>query len=205
MLEALIVGGIVLIAAAVSLPAIASYIRNYKIRSAAQQVASQIQTARAKAIMKNVNLGVIWLARTSNPAASTWVVEDDLMPPMDWTRVENEQLNTLIGDPVHSPGWQPLPQGITFDNPSNCRGGVSGNAWGMRMGRLGSICQVGGSADCAVPGNLPSGLTNVIAFGLVIGGSTSSSSMDAMVCVREIGSELRRRIRVTAGGRVTVD
>jgi prepilin-type N-terminal cleavage/methylation domain-containing protein len=58
LIELLVVVAIIAIMAAVALPNIGSYIRNYKVRGAAQDVASELQAARSKAIMTNTNAGV---------------------------------------------------------------------------------------------------------------------------------------------------
>ena len=50
LLELLIVVAIIVIMAAVALPNIGNFIRNYRIRGAAQSVASTLQSARGKAI-----------------------------------------------------------------------------------------------------------------------------------------------------------
>ena len=54
LIELLVVMGVIAVAAAVSLPAIARYIRNYQVRAATQQVAGELQAARNQAIVKNV-------------------------------------------------------------------------------------------------------------------------------------------------------
>ena len=59
LVEMIIVIAIIAIMAAVAIPQIAGYLRNYKVRGAAQQVAGEMQQARAKAIMGNVNAGLI--------------------------------------------------------------------------------------------------------------------------------------------------
>ncbi len=207
MVEMMVVVGVIAVMAVISLPTIGRYIRNFKIRSAAENVATQIQTARSKAIMKNVNLGVIWLARANPNAASTYVIEDDLVrnDGYDWADVSAEHFTDLIGDPAHSPGWVPLPDGITFENPSNCPNGVSPNGWGIRVGRLGSICQPSAtSLTCPNPSEAPTGETTFIAFGVGIGGSTGTASSDAMVCLRDLTNNMRRSIRITSGGRVYI-
>src|SRR4051812_41937734 len=75
LIELLVVMGIIGLAAALSLPAIGRFIRNYRIRGATQQVAGEVQAARNRAIGKNVNLGVVFL--TLSPTTYQWAVEDD--------------------------------------------------------------------------------------------------------------------------------
>ncbi|HZO09981.1 MAG TPA: prepilin-type N-terminal cleavage/methylation domain-containing protein, partial [Myxococcota bacterium] len=66
LVEMLIVVAIIAVMAAIALPNIGNYIRNYRIRGAAQNVASLLQSARGKAIATNTNGGV-----------SFFVVDDD--------------------------------------------------------------------------------------------------------------------------------
>jgi len=60
LVELLVVLGIIGAMAAVALPSVARYVRNFRIKGATQQVAMEINVARSKAIMKNVNLGVLF-------------------------------------------------------------------------------------------------------------------------------------------------
>jgi prepilin-type N-terminal cleavage/methylation domain-containing protein len=60
LIELLIVIIIIVVMAAVALPNLLQAMRNYKVRGAAQQVASMVQTARSKAIMRNVNTGAFF-------------------------------------------------------------------------------------------------------------------------------------------------
>jgi type IV fimbrial biogenesis protein FimT len=75
LVELLIVVAIVLIMAAVALPNIGQYVRNYKIKGAAQEVAGELQAARSKAVMTNTNGGVSFVvvdqdSRTPSPRGS---------------------------------------------------------------------------------------------------------------------------------------
>ena len=49
---------IVALMAAVALPNIGQYVRNYRLKGAAQSVAGELQAARSRAIMTNTNAGV---------------------------------------------------------------------------------------------------------------------------------------------------
>src|SRR5881409_3282832 len=101
LVELLVVVGIIAVMAAVGLPAIGRYFRNYQIRNAAREVATEIQTARTKAIMKNVNWGVLFV--TLSPTTYRYIVEDDPANPA--TRTLN------IMGPVRN-----LPVGVVFSN-----------------------------------------------------------------------------------------
>ena len=66
LVELLIVVAIIAIMAAIALPNIGNYVRNYRVKGGAQSVASLLQSARGKAIATNTNTGV-----------SFFVVDDD--------------------------------------------------------------------------------------------------------------------------------
>ncbi len=202
LVELLVVAGIIVVIAAVAMPQIARYIRNYKIRAAAQQVADQIQTARSKAIMKNVQLGVIWMptsVATAQVPTSSWVIEDDMQPNVGtgWYHVADENLTAILADRAQSPGGIPLPDGVRFDSPANCPGGGTANAWGIRFNSFGAACQVSATSTtaCPTPGTPPS----YTAPGLIyFNGGT------ALVCVVDTRTSLRRQVIVTSGGRVLI-
>jgi prepilin-type N-terminal cleavage/methylation domain-containing protein len=195
LLELLMVISVILITAAVAMPQIVGYVRLYRLRTAAQQVSSQLQAARAKAIMKNVNLGVLWVAQQTS---STWVIEDDMLPQTtpNWTSYTAESLSSLLGDRAQSPGWVNLPDNIVFDSPANCPGGSAASIWGLRFGRLGAFCRPGTTSCGEVPGSLPSGLTtNYVAV---------TAANDVIVCLLDQRTNLRRGVTVTSGGRVLI-
>jgi type II secretory pathway pseudopilin PulG len=111
LVEMLVVVGIIMVMAAVALPNIGQYIRNYKIRGATENVAAQIQASRTKAVMTNTNLGVSFVMVDRD--SYRWVIED---------AVAGEQLGPLYD----------LPVGISFST-------AGGNATGLRFNRLGAI------------------------------------------------------------------
>jgi prepilin-type N-terminal cleavage/methylation domain-containing protein len=108
----LIVVAIIAVMAAVALPNIGQYIRNYKIRGAEQQVASEIQAARVKAIATNTNNGVSFVIVDAD--SYRYVLED---------LVAGESLGPLRDLP---PGVRFVPVGTT--EPS------------FRFSRLGATC-----------------------------------------------------------------
>ena len=188
---------IIMIVAAVAMPQIVGYTRMYKIRQAASQISSQLQTARAKAVMKNVNLGVVWVARQNS---SAWVIEDDLQPQTtpNWTRAD-EPFTDMLKDPVQSSGWVPLPGEVIFDAPNNCPGGGAAGAWGVRFRSIGTACGVvNGLATCPQPGTAT--YTNLIS----LPGTDTTSSAGFSVCLYDKSTSLRRRVTITLSGRIHI-
>jgi prepilin-type N-terminal cleavage/methylation domain-containing protein len=196
LIELLVVVGIIALAGAIALPQISRYVRNYNIRGASQQVAGGLQTARLRAISKNVNLGVIFAVLS--PTTYRIVIEDDQRPgmgttalsPPSWRTLAAESWSTLLSIPGQAEPVQSLPNGIEFANPSTCPGALgSANDWGVRFSRLGNAC---GIATCAGnPQSPPSGTSYV-----------ATSATGAAVCLSQPQTGLRRWVSVTTGGRV---
>jgi prepilin-type N-terminal cleavage/methylation domain-containing protein len=195
LVELLVVVMIIAVMAAVALPNIAQYFRNYQIRGAATKVAGQVQSARTKAIMKNVGLGVVW--GISNPTAtqSGVAIEDDQQPGvgLDWMSIAGYldfQAN-ILNDPVQVAGTIDLPPGIVFDNPANCGPAPTTTSWGLRFNRLGAMCEFVTGTCGAAPPNAPA-LPAMVGFN---GGT-------ATLCLFQPSTGLRKTVTVTAGGRV---
>jgi prepilin-type N-terminal cleavage/methylation domain-containing protein len=75
LVELLIVVAIIANMAAIALPNIGNYVRNYRVKGAAQSVASVLQSARGKAIATNTNTGVSFRGSTTTATGS---VQEDL-------------------------------------------------------------------------------------------------------------------------------
>jgi hypothetical protein len=193
--------GIIAIMSAVLLPALASYVRLYRVRGAAQQVAGDLARARMKAISRNVNLGVIFAVVASD--SYQIVVEDDLNPgaasppyPAHWYTTASESWTTLQSLPAQAGQVQTLPYRVQFDNPANCPApplgvvATAANTWGLRMGRLGSACGLNASICGGVPPSAPA-FTNYIAAGSL-----------STVCLWQPDTNLRLWVNISAGGRV---
>ncbi len=209
LVELLVVVGLIAIMTAVSLPAIGRFIRNYRIRGAVAQVASELQRARATAIKKNVNLGVVVLVTRAQrgpngePAAYRVVVEDDALdlprfqvplPPYD---------DAFLDDPANADSISPertLPQGVEFATvPADCpasnqapvNAAFNPNNYAVRFTNLGATCTPMTTTPACPLVNpaRPSTLMTGVAAGMVL-------------CVREVSSGLSRTLVLMPSGQV---
>jgi prepilin-type N-terminal cleavage/methylation domain-containing protein len=175
LVEMLVVVAIVAIMSAVAVPAIARYIRNYKIRGATQQVAGEIGAARSKAIARNTNLGVLFVTLSSS--TYQWVIQDD--PTMPGVQ---QSLSTLLAKPAQVGPRQTLPMGIVF--------ATGGTTPAIGFNRLGGQCTVG-TRGCGSLSGAPS--ANFVSV---------SGAGEATVTLSQPDTGLSRTVTVTPGGRV---
>jgi prepilin-type N-terminal cleavage/methylation domain-containing protein len=180
LIELLTVVGIIGIMVAVAIPAIGSYIKNYRIRGAAAQVAGEFQIARARAIKRNATLGVVLLV--VSPTTYRYVIEDDMTPPASSVR---NNVSTLVADANQVGPVRQLPQGIVFST-------TAPTIKGLRFNHLGAACQPGSSGDC--PNTVDVGVNQIV-----------PSGADWLITVASTTTGLRRNIRVTPGGRVSTE
>jgi type IV fimbrial biogenesis protein FimT len=176
LVEMLAVVAIIALMSAVALPAMARYTKNYRIRGATQQVAGEIGAARTKAISRNTNLGVLFVALTDT--TYRWVLQDDPTTPG-----VQQSLATLLTQPAQLGPLQTLPNGIVFEATSATRPAVGFN-------RLGAQCTPG-TRGCGSLTGAPG--TNYVRV------DTSGQSIVTLV---QPDTGLRRTVTVTAGGRV---
>jgi hypothetical protein len=172
----------------VALPNIGRYIRNYKVKGAAQEVAGELQSARNKAIMTNTNRGVSFV-----------VVDKDnyRFVQEDFVTTEPERLGVL----------KTLPQGVEFVVPSPA---LANRGPTLRFLRLGGFCNpVVTTTTCpaAVAVNDRSSAAerssarfdSATSDGLYIGADTTAVMV---IRLREISTSLERTVRIAPGGRV---
>jgi prepilin-type N-terminal cleavage/methylation domain-containing protein len=180
LVEMLIVVAIIAIMAAVALPNIGGYIRNYKVRGAAQDVAGMMQTARSKAIMSNTNAGV-----------SFAIVDLDSYRYIQEDLPAGEQLGPL----------QDLPNGIEFVPAT---GGTAAAA--VKFNRLGGYCNPGDTpATCPTPSPLCTSAEAATRCNLSPGNYLEpdpAMTGGLVVTVLESNTGLRRTVRLAPGGRV---
>jgi prepilin-type N-terminal cleavage/methylation domain-containing protein len=178
--EVVVVVGIIALLAAVALPTIGKYIQNYKIKGAAQAVVSELNTARTKAIMRNVNVGVAFV--TLSATQFQYVIEDQ---PNSLSTVPSPPPSSQFG-PV-----QQLPIGVQFQT-TGCPG-LPGT-WipkpGLRFRRLGDSCDPGSAVSCPV-----------FALGITPANYVLNSTSSSMICVAQPATGLFKIISISPGGR----
>ena len=186
LVEMLIVVAIVAVMAAVALPNIGQYIRNYRIRGAAQAVAGELQASRSRAIMSNTNLGVSFVVLDRDTYR---FVQEDV------PAASVERYGTLRRLPT---GVIFVPSGLTDPGPT------------LRFLRLGGFCNpaaLSGTCQPAVPlaERSTSAEASVLDTGTANGGYIGSDSGAAgtmEIRVRETSTGLERTVRIAPGGRV---
>jgi type II secretion system protein H len=132
LVELIVVVAIIAIMSAIALPNIGQYLRNYKLRGAAQQVAGEIQSARSKAIMTNTNLGVSFVVVDAD--SYRFVQEDLLAEVAAGTLPAGTQLSPL----------RELPDGVRFVVATAANSSPS-----VRFLRLGGYCNPAAGGACA--------------------------------------------------------
>jgi prepilin-type N-terminal cleavage/methylation domain-containing protein len=190
LVELLVVVGIIVIMAAVAVPAIARYNRTYKLRAASQEIARVLAESRGKAIARNANRGVLFMVLSpgtpgngSADVAYRYVMEDDVDGGVGgWPSTD-----ALLGDarqlgPVHF-----LPQGVSFiaadAGPMNERG--------VRFNRLGLMCDPGQAGCPAIDAG-----DNYL--------YVAPDGSQAMATLQDARTGLKTQVTVLAGGRVRI-
>ncbi len=179
LVELIVVVAIVAIMAAAALPAISNYIRHYRVKGAAQEVAGDLQAARSKAIMSNTNNGVSFMAVDAD--SFRWIHEDLLA---------GEQLGPL----------KELPIGIRF-----VASGAADASPSLRFNRLGGFCNPAGVAPCGAAIPLAGAcIEGVARCGREPGGPFVGTEPGGgmVVTLLEENTGLQRTVRIAPGGRV---
>ena len=185
LVEMLIVVAIIATMAAVALPSIGQYMRNYRIKAAAQQVAGQMQTARGKAVSTNTNSGV-----------SFFIVDADSYRFVQEDLTTAEPRSTL----------QDLPLGVRFVVATAANSTAS-----IRFDRMGGFCRPGVSNNCRAPYNNapfanPCGTDTArcttSAGANFFAPDTVTNDGTIVVTLLEQNTQLQRTVRIAPGGRV---
>jgi type IV fimbrial biogenesis protein FimT len=193
LVELMVVLAIIGAMAAVALPAVGRYVRNFRIKGGSQQVAMEMNVARSRAITKNVNLGVVFAVLSDTDYR--WVLEDDQQPQTtpNWTGISGEDWAVLTADPIQTGTVQSLPTSVSFDAPSNCPGVTSGtDTWGLRFNQLGGTCAFGAGSCGAAPPNAGAITTNYVRV----------TGAGHFICLKENTTSLHKWVSISPGGRV---
>jgi prepilin-type N-terminal cleavage/methylation domain-containing protein len=143
LVELLVVVAIIMVLAAISVPALNEYLRNYRIRGATQQLSGGLSQARTRAIMRNVNRGALFvvLPDPGDPAVFNrfqWVVPDqNLTAGVPAYRT----LEILLTDAAQTSPVVELPGGVRFVQ--------GGNANLLGFNRFGAMCDP--AMTCGAP------------------------------------------------------
>ncbi len=182
LIELIVVVGIIGIMAAVSLPTIMVWLRNYRIQGASQEVARQIEAARMKAISTNSNSGVLFAI------------------------VDRNSYRMLRPDLIGAPGAGPNEYlGTLYDLPGNVRFIAQGTQAQVRFNRLGAPCAPGvGTCAAAVAPTCAAAEAARCAQAPGLAYMTvTAGNMDILVD-GGLDSGLQRTIRISPGGRAYV-
>ena len=176
LIELIVVVGIIGIMSAIGLPQIMTWLRNYRIQGASQEVARQIEAARVKAISTNANQGVLFAIVDRN---SYRMLRPDLPA--------GEQLGTL------------------YDLPNTVQFIAQGTASQVLFNRLGAPCSPG-VGTCGLPVAPTCTAAEVTRCSQAPGVSymvVAAGNTDILVD-GGLNSGQRRTIRISPGGRAYV-
>jgi prepilin-type N-terminal cleavage/methylation domain-containing protein len=185
MIELVVVVSLIVIMAAISIPNIAGYLRNYRIRGATQQLAGEIQTARNKAIARNTNNGMVFRIYDS----------------------DSYRINLLDDQPPNAPvaaGLGPLrtlPAGVAFVVAAGTP------TPGVGFDRLGRPCQLGTNGCPTVASTNPGAPANGCTEAACTDRAAANTYVDFtggnfIVTVREEATQQLRTVTIGPGGRV---
>jgi type II secretory pathway pseudopilin PulG len=181
LVEAVVAVAIIMIMAAVALPNISGYLRNYKLRGSAQDVSGEMQASRSKAIMSNTNNGVFFAVVDAD--SYRWVMADNPV---------GEELGPL----------RDLPAGIEFAVSGELDSGEM-----IRFNRLGGFCNpVANPSTCTATalalctGPEASRCGNAAGAPYIEQDPGTGGGMTLRLV--ELSTSLERTVRIAPGGRI---
>jgi type II secretory pathway pseudopilin PulG len=199
LVEIVVVVGLIGAMVAIAVPNIAGFLKNYQIKAASRLVATEISSARTRAIMKNVNRGVtlVALSNTTFRFVNEDIAVADSATCNPGPGFRTASVNDILGDAANCAAQigtlRDLPEGVVFDptfgsfecpTPPAVGGALDS---GMRFRRLGDWCDPG-TVNCPAVGGGANMFWN------------STGGTD--ICLRHTRTGARKLIRVAPGGRV---
>lgn len=189
LIELLVVVGIIGIMVAVAIPAIANYLKTYKIRGAAQQVAGELTRARTKAVGSNTNNGVLLVTGVGDKDNQYQVwLEDD--PTHDPTKPSRPPIPIPTTDGGPGGTLMRLPAGIHFVAAA----GANWAGRALRFDRLGRACAPTVSCQSADP----NGTAPTTAY--VNTAPAAPYSGNFTICLKQDSTPLTMAVVVQPGG-----
>lgn len=179
LIELLVVVGIIGISVAVAIPNLRGYLRTSAIRSAASDVASELTTARARAIGKNLHFGTVFVILSTS--TYQFVTEDDIDRTNGYTGARLA-VSAALADSSQHGLLKTLPAGVVFQT-------TAANNGGIRFTAFGAACNPTSGTSCPA---LDTGV-NQVAF-----------TTDFKITLFQASTGLYKSIEVGPGGRVVV-
>ncbi len=183
LLELVVVVGIIGVLAAIFIPNLRGYLRTEQIRTAASNLAGDLMGARARAVTKNVNFGVVLVILSDTTYRV--VTEDDMDRSNGFVGVR-QPLSVLLLDTPQLGPLKTLPQGVVFKT-------TGGDNKGLRFGSLGAACFPSSKTPAACP-RLDFGFDHVI----------TNADGQFRITLFQASTALFKSVLVAPGGRVTV-
>ncbi len=193
LVELLTVVAIMIVIAAIALPAISSYLRTYNIRGASQQVMGGLTRARQLAVMKNVSYGVLFLVLDTQHYQV--VIVDSQAAANKGQPITS--VSAILGDRQQALPVQLLPAHVEFSEDATCptRAGVHNP--GLLFDHFG--------AATPATATLPAPAGTAVDIAPPAGGLIFNNAGVLSVCLRDVQRNLVRTLTVTTGGRVRIE
>jgi Tfp pilus assembly protein FimT len=182
-----------LILAAIAIPALLGSIRNYEIRGAATEVSTEIQRARATAVMTNVRYGVVFVVRSNKEYQ--YVIED-IQDAETKAAATNLYVTPDTAVRAQLGPLRQLPGRVQFG--TDCPGFGATNV-GLRFNRLGTMCEPAGSESPRLPGKCPAIEGDLGDDRVQFAAGTGTATF----CLRD-SRGVARSVTVSPGGRVQI-